>query len=306
MLRSFDYAAYAALFEYTRSRTDDFDRLEPWARLWQAWISAAFWREYRAVSGKAPYLTDDPTALGLLLDAYTLDKILYELLYELNNRPDWVGIPLQGIASLVEREQAGPAQARAPAPTKSPGTITPAGNAGPIPAGRDHRHAAQRLRPVSGGRGDALPVVGEARRARRRPARYAGHGLRRLGAQRRRGLGGWRLQRLGPRGPPDASPRGGRHLGGFHPGRRAGHPVSILRSRLRAAVRASKRPTPMASTPTGGPTPPRESGTSRPTSGETATGCPRGARPRRPIRPSPSTRSISAPGCACPRRTTAG
>ena len=60
MLRSFDYAAYAALFEYTRSRPDDFDRLEPWARLWQAWTSAAFWREYRAVSGKAPYLTDDP------------------------------------------------------------------------------------------------------------------------------------------------------------------------------------------------------------------------------------------------------
>ena len=126
MLRSFDYAAYAALFEHTRSRPEDFDRLEPWARLWQTWTSVAFWREYRSVSGKAPYLPGDPTALGLLLDAYTLDKILYELLYELNNRPDWVCIPLQGIESLVEREQSGRAangrsagpRAEAPAPSK--------------------------------------------------------------------------------------------------------------------------------------------------------------------------------------------
>src|SRR5262249_8156896 len=41
MLRSFDYAAYATLFEFPRSHPDEFDRLEPWARLWQAWTSAA-------------------------------------------------------------------------------------------------------------------------------------------------------------------------------------------------------------------------------------------------------------------------
>ena len=173
MLRSFDYAAYAALFEYTKSRPEDFDRLEPWARLWQAWTSAAFWREYRAVSGKAAYLPDDPTALGLLLDAYTLDKILYELLYELNNRPDWVCIPLQGIESLIEREQAVagvdvpaiPPQSRAPAPVESPhhrGRPPPPHRPRPGPMSstrHDHRHAAQRLRPVPARRGDALPFL---------------------------------------------------------------------------------------------------------------------------------------------------
>ena len=106
MLRSFDYAAYAALFEFTKSRPEEFERLEPWARLWQVWTSAVFWREYRAVSGRAPHLPEDPAALGLLLDAYTLDKILYELLYELNNRPSWACIPLQGIEALIEREEA--------------------------------------------------------------------------------------------------------------------------------------------------------------------------------------------------------
>ncbi|HZW31927.1 MAG TPA: 1,4-alpha-glucan branching protein GlgB, partial [Isosphaeraceae bacterium] len=106
MLRSFDYAAYAALFDFTQSRPDEFDRLEPWARLWQTWTSAGFWREYRAVSEGAPYLPDDPATLSRLLEAYTLEKALYELLYELNNRPSWVGIPLRGIAALIEREEA--------------------------------------------------------------------------------------------------------------------------------------------------------------------------------------------------------
>ena len=37
----------------------------------------------------------------VLLDAFMIDKALYELAYELDNRPDWVGIPLLGIRKLV-------------------------------------------------------------------------------------------------------------------------------------------------------------------------------------------------------------
>jgi predicted trehalose synthase len=37
----------------------------------------------------------------LLLDAYLLEKALYELRYELNNRPDWARIPLHGILELL-------------------------------------------------------------------------------------------------------------------------------------------------------------------------------------------------------------
>ena len=46
-------------------------------------------------------LPADRAQLSLLLEAFTLDKALYELLYELNNRPDWVRIPLQGITQLL-------------------------------------------------------------------------------------------------------------------------------------------------------------------------------------------------------------
>jgi predicted trehalose synthase len=37
----------------------------------------------------------------MLLDLYLIDKAFYELIYELNNRPDWVTIPLQGLLHLL-------------------------------------------------------------------------------------------------------------------------------------------------------------------------------------------------------------
>jgi maltose alpha-D-glucosyltransferase/alpha-amylase len=103
MLRSFDYAAHAGLFAFTQSHPDDFGRLGPWAVLWRQWTSAAFLREYRATAGGAAFLPAEPGALAALLDTFMLDKAFYELVYELNNRPDWVRIPLQGILSLLEQ-----------------------------------------------------------------------------------------------------------------------------------------------------------------------------------------------------------
>ena len=41
------------------------------------------------------------TSSGRLLDLFLIDKALYELNYELNNRPDWVRIPLRGLAELL-------------------------------------------------------------------------------------------------------------------------------------------------------------------------------------------------------------
>ncbi len=100
MLRSLDYAAYAGLFAFTRDRPADFDRLEPWAALWQRWTSAAFLREYLAAVGARPLLPRGPGAVEALLRWFMLDKAFYELLYELNNRPDWVRIPLRGLLGL--------------------------------------------------------------------------------------------------------------------------------------------------------------------------------------------------------------
>jgi maltose alpha-D-glucosyltransferase/alpha-amylase len=103
MLRSFGYAAYGGVYAWTNTRPDDFGRLEPWARVWQAWASAAFLHTYFDVVAPSRLLPADPRALNALLDAYVLDKALYELRYELNNRPEWVRIPLWGALNITGR-----------------------------------------------------------------------------------------------------------------------------------------------------------------------------------------------------------
>jgi trehalose synthase-fused probable maltokinase len=101
MLRSYSYAAYAALFNLTMGRAQEFERLEPWARAWERWAGASFLSGYLAAAGPASFLPTDPVQRASLLDLLLVDKALYELNYELNNRPEWVRIPLRGLSDLL-------------------------------------------------------------------------------------------------------------------------------------------------------------------------------------------------------------
>jgi maltose alpha-D-glucosyltransferase/alpha-amylase len=101
MLRSFSYAAYSSLINYTARHPDDVARLEPWARLWECSAGAAFLRAYRGTAQGAGFLPAESPDFRKLLDVFLLDKALYEVLYELNARPAWVRIPLMGITSLT-------------------------------------------------------------------------------------------------------------------------------------------------------------------------------------------------------------
>jgi len=100
MLRSLSYAAHAGLIIYTSRHPEDFEKLEPWARLWERSTAAEFLRAYRTTAAHAAFLPSASGGLRELLAAYWLDKLFYELSYELNNRPAWVRIPLMGILSL--------------------------------------------------------------------------------------------------------------------------------------------------------------------------------------------------------------
>ena len=102
MLRSFDYARHTALHQ-TAQGSVELERLAPGARHWERHIRQAFLGAYRQVvvagglyANAAAF--DDASAL---LDLFELEKALYELRYELDNRPDWVGVPLAGIAALA-------------------------------------------------------------------------------------------------------------------------------------------------------------------------------------------------------------
>jgi len=107
MLRSFHYAPYAVLFGAAPGsyvREEDRALLENGARYWHAWVSAAFLRAYlnESAKSKVAHLPKNPESTETLLNAYLLEKAVYEVVYELNNRPDWVRIPLRGLLDLLD------------------------------------------------------------------------------------------------------------------------------------------------------------------------------------------------------------
>ncbi len=101
MVRSFQYAAYAALREVADVSAAHYSAMETWADYWAAWVSAAYLRAYFDKAGKLPFAPGDGKERRTLLDAFLLQKALYEIVYELNNRPDWVPIPLRGLLCLL-------------------------------------------------------------------------------------------------------------------------------------------------------------------------------------------------------------
>jgi trehalose synthase-fused probable maltokinase len=104
MLRSFHYAAFAPLLTSVGEKpmpAEDVGRLSSWAETWNAWVADRFLASYFDTAGAASYLPESREEAQNLLDLHLLEKAVYELGYELNNRPSWVGIPLQGIARLL-------------------------------------------------------------------------------------------------------------------------------------------------------------------------------------------------------------
>ena len=112
MLRSFNYAAYAALQRVTAERPEDWDFFAAQARAWERQVGQLFLEGYSAAVGAAPPPAQSEAPLTAPLDPgraemkpvmqlALLEKALYELRYELDNRPDWAIIPLRGLSDLV-------------------------------------------------------------------------------------------------------------------------------------------------------------------------------------------------------------
>ncbi len=107
MLRSFHYAAFASVFaasigvDARDAHSEARQRLKA-AQVWYLCVAAHFTRAYLNETGRASFNPASEEQLATLLRLHLLEKAVYELNYELNNRPDWVRIPLAGIASLLD------------------------------------------------------------------------------------------------------------------------------------------------------------------------------------------------------------
>jgi maltose alpha-D-glucosyltransferase/alpha-amylase len=102
MIRSLQYAAYASVLQ-TKELSPEFARaLTPVMQEWYDYASGIYLDVYlKSVHGSA-VLPDSAETQRMLLNSFLLEKAVYELNYELNNRPDWAMIPLRGIQSILQ------------------------------------------------------------------------------------------------------------------------------------------------------------------------------------------------------------
>jgi trehalose synthase-fused probable maltokinase len=91
MLRSFSYAASAGLVQRGVAPVEG----------WEERVRDEFMAGYLETVDRS-LLPPGTGALERLLAVFELEKAVYELRYELDNRPDWVGIPVAGISRLLD------------------------------------------------------------------------------------------------------------------------------------------------------------------------------------------------------------
>jgi maltose alpha-D-glucosyltransferase/alpha-amylase len=110
MVRSFDYAAYAALFGLAsgRGRTtgvvrdEDRPALVPWARAWRSWTHQAFLEGWIEVAEGCSFLPADHQERDILYRVHLVDQILQEITRQLRSDPAWLPIPLLGLIEAFE------------------------------------------------------------------------------------------------------------------------------------------------------------------------------------------------------------
>jgi maltose alpha-D-glucosyltransferase / alpha-amylase len=104
MLRSYSYAVQTAIRERSeRGLPEELaQHASPWGQFWQAWVSSVFLRSYLGEASRGHFLRASRDEIELLLGIFVLEKSMYELAYELNNRPEWLFVPVQGIVELMQ------------------------------------------------------------------------------------------------------------------------------------------------------------------------------------------------------------
>jgi maltose alpha-D-glucosyltransferase/alpha-amylase len=103
MIRSAHYAAYNGLFRTEAFTKGEAEYLDEWAEQWYHYMSGIFMKAYIDRCQGSNFLPDNHEDLDILLQTFLLEKAVYELGYELNNRPTWAVIPMKGIKYIMKK-----------------------------------------------------------------------------------------------------------------------------------------------------------------------------------------------------------
>ncbi|MGH8216476.1 MAG: phosphotransferase, partial [Rhodanobacteraceae bacterium] len=102
MLRSFNYAAAAAQMRLPPALATSPDAAVSFASRWCTAATAAFLEAYRKTIAGVDSYPADPATAQHWLDLFILEKACYEIVYEANNRPGWLLIPVRGVQHLMD------------------------------------------------------------------------------------------------------------------------------------------------------------------------------------------------------------
>jgi maltose alpha-D-glucosyltransferase/alpha-amylase len=103
-LRSIDYAVSAALDRATDLKPEERANLTPQIRQWSEKLTAGYWDSYREAIGASPLWPAADEDRRALLNAFLIEKVLYEIEYELTNRPTWLHIPLEAALRILQQQ----------------------------------------------------------------------------------------------------------------------------------------------------------------------------------------------------------
>jgi maltose alpha-D-glucosyltransferase/alpha-amylase len=104
MIRSFDYAAYNVLTSTPAIMETHFNTLQHWIEPWYHYVSTLFVQSYLHESQNSPFIPRSTEQIEILLQSFLIEKVVYELTYELNNRPEWAIIPIKGLIRICREK----------------------------------------------------------------------------------------------------------------------------------------------------------------------------------------------------------
>ncbi len=102
MLRSYAYVSATAVRQMADIQPSALPVLQERAEEWRRQVTEAFMARYRAAMAGGRSMPEEPGVVDALLDFFTLEKALYEIDYELAQRPAWAVIPLAGVLAVIE------------------------------------------------------------------------------------------------------------------------------------------------------------------------------------------------------------
>ncbi|GEO11688.1 maltose alpha-D-glucosyltransferase [Segetibacter aerophilus] len=101
MIRSIRNVAYEGFLKTTHVEKENINDLLPFARLWAHYMVGFFMKAYLETVKNSSFIPTDKHDFEMMVETYMLEKALYDLNYELKNRPDWVIIPVRTIKSII-------------------------------------------------------------------------------------------------------------------------------------------------------------------------------------------------------------